>query len=48
MSESSIEAKVRGLQERFENELRIRDGAFRQGGLGAPRSGSGRRPRPRK
>ncbi|XP_034823948.1 dual specificity mitogen-activated protein kinase kinase 7-like isoform X1 [Maniola hyperantus] len=45
MSESSIEGKLRGLQERLENELRM--GAFHnQGGLGAPRSGSSRRPRP--
>ncbi|XP_045761655.1 dual specificity mitogen-activated protein kinase kinase 7-like isoform X2 [Maniola jurtina] len=45
MSESSIEGKLRGLQERIENELRM--GAIHnQGGLGAPRSGSSRRPRP--
>lgn len=51
MSNSSIEGKLKGLQERFENEMRIRrEGGFNnQGGIGAPRPGSGRsRPRPRK
>lgn len=50
MSNSSIEGRLKGLQERFENEMRIRrDGGFHnQGGLGTPRPGSGRRPRPRK
>ncbi|CAH0600827.1 unnamed protein product [Chrysodeixis includens] len=49
MSNSSIEGKLKGLQERFENEMRIRrEGGFNnQGGIGAPRPGSGRsRPRP--
>lgn len=48
MSNSSIEGKLKGLQERFENEMRFRrDGAFNQGGMGTPRPGSARRPRPR-
>ncbi|CAH2242471.1 jg20455 [Pararge aegeria aegeria] len=47
MSESSIEGKLRGLQERLKNEMCNREGAFHnQGGLGASRSGSSRRPRP--
>uniref|UniRef100_A0A2A4J6R7 mitogen-activated protein kinase kinase n=1 Tax=Heliothis virescens TaxID=7102 RepID=A0A2A4J6R7_HELVI len=49
MSRSSIEGKLKGLQERFENEMRIeREGGFNnQGGIGTPRPGSGRsRPRP--
>lgn len=50
MSNSSIEGKLKGLQERFENEMRIRrEGGFNnQGGIGTPRPGGGRtRPKPR-
>lgn len=48
MSDSTIEGRLKGLQDRLQNELRIRrEGAFHnEGGLGAPRST--RRPRPRK
>ncbi|XP_050553251.1 dual specificity mitogen-activated protein kinase kinase 7 isoform X5 [Spodoptera frugiperda] len=49
MSNSSIEGKLKGLQERFENEMRIRrEGGFNnQGGIGTPRPGGGRtRPKP--
>ncbi|XP_045452100.1 dual specificity mitogen-activated protein kinase kinase 7-like [Melitaea cinxia] len=46
---SNIEGRLKGLQERFENELRSRrEGLHNQGGLGASKSGSTRRPRPRK
>lgn len=50
MSNGSIEGRLKGLQERFENEMRIHgEGGFHNpGALGAPRPGSGRRPRPRK
>lgn len=50
MSNSTIEKKLKGLEERFENEMRIHreGGIHNQGGLGASRPGSGRRPRPRK
>nr|XP_032510617.1 dual specificity mitogen-activated protein kinase kinase 7-like isoform X2 [Danaus plexippus plexippus] len=46
MSDSTIEGRLKGLQDRLQNELRIRrEGAFHnEGGLGAPRST--RRPRP--
>ncbi|CAH2100373.1 unnamed protein product [Euphydryas editha] len=44
---SNIEGRLKGLQERFENELRSRrEGLHNQGGLGASKSGSTRRPRP--
>ncbi|XP_050356145.1 dual specificity mitogen-activated protein kinase kinase 7-like isoform X1 [Nymphalis io] len=44
---SNIEGRLKGLQERFENELRIRrEGLHNQGGLGAPKTGNTRRPRP--
>ncbi|KAL4721123.1 hypothetical protein ACJJTC_009403 [Scirpophaga incertulas] len=47
MSNSTIEGKIKGLEERLENEMRIhREGGIHQGGLGASRPGSGRRPRP--
>ncbi|XP_072935306.1 dual specificity mitogen-activated protein kinase kinase 7-like isoform X2 [Epargyreus clarus] len=48
MSNSSIEGKLKGLQERLENELRVRrDGAIHNpGGLGTPKPGSQRRIRP--
>ncbi|XP_063830842.1 dual specificity mitogen-activated protein kinase kinase 7-like [Ostrinia nubilalis] len=48
MSNSTIEKKLKGLEERFENEMRIQreGGIHNQGGLGASRPGSGRRPRP--
>lgn len=50
MSNSSIEGKLKGLQERFENEMRRRgEGGFNnQSGIGTSRPGSSRRPRPRK
>ncbi|XP_046967912.1 dual specificity mitogen-activated protein kinase kinase 7-like isoform X3 [Vanessa cardui] len=44
---SNIEGRLKGLQERFENELRIRrEGLHNQGALGAPKTGNTRRPRP--
>lgn len=48
MSNSSIEGKLKGLQERFENEMRRRgEGGFNnQSAMGPPRPGSGKRPRP--
>ncbi|XP_049885342.1 dual specificity mitogen-activated protein kinase kinase 7-like isoform X5 [Pectinophora gossypiella] len=48
MSNSSIEGRLKGLQERFENEMRIRrdSNIHNQGGLQASRPGSGRRPKP--
>ncbi|KAJ2946690.1 hypothetical protein O0L34_g12750 [Tuta absoluta] len=50
MSNSSIEGRLKGLQERFENEMRIQSQRDRnlhnQGGLPVSRPGSGRRPRP--
>ncbi|CAB3259258.1 unnamed protein product [Arctia plantaginis] len=48
MSNSSIEGKLKGLQERFENEMRRRgEGGFNnQSGIGTSRPGSSRRPRP--
>lgn len=48
MSNSSIEGRLKGLQERFENEMRIRSGFSSPGGIGAPRPGGGQRQRPRK
>ncbi|CAG9783294.1 unnamed protein product [Diatraea saccharalis] len=47
MSNSTIERKLKGLEERFEKEMRIHreDGILNQGGLGS-RPGSSRRPRP--
>lgn len=43
MSNSSIEGKLKGLQERFENEMRRSEGGFNnQSGIGTPR----RRPKP--
>lgn len=50
MSNSSIEGRIRGLEERLENELRVQgEGNYHnQGGLGASRPGNSRRPRPRK
>ncbi|CAF4837553.1 unnamed protein product [Pieris macdunnoughi] len=49
MSNTSLEGKLKVLQERFENELRVRreDAIHNQGGLGAARAGGQtRRPRP--
>ncbi|XP_037300471.1 LOW QUALITY PROTEIN: serine/threonine-protein kinase dst3 [Manduca sexta] len=48
MSNSSIEGKIKGLQERFDNEMRIRrEGGFSsQGGIGVSRPGNGRRTKP--
>ncbi|XP_047525880.1 dual specificity mitogen-activated protein kinase kinase 7 isoform X2 [Pieris napi] len=48
MSNTSLEGKLKVLQERFENELRVRreDAIHNQGGLGAARAGGTRRPRP--
>ncbi|CAH4035149.1 dual specificity mitogen-activated protein kinase kinase 7-like isoform X2 [Pieris brassicae] len=48
MSNTSLEGKLKVLQERFENELRVRreDAIHSQGGLGAARAGGTRRPRP--
>ncbi|XP_050663839.1 dual specificity mitogen-activated protein kinase kinase 7-like isoform X2 [Leptidea sinapis] len=50
MSNTSIEGKLKGLQERFENELRIRNRSeafHNHGGLGSSKSGrSNQRPRP--
>lgn len=40
---SNIEGRLKDLQERIR-----REGLHNQGGLGAPRSGGTRRPRPRK
>lgn len=50
MSNSTIEGRIRGLEERLENELRVQgDGNYHnQGGLGPSRPGNSRRPRPRK
>lgn len=49
MSNSSIEGKLKVLQDRFDNEIRMRrEGGFNnQSGVGS-RPGSGRRPKPRK
>lgn len=49
MSNSSIEGRLKGLQERFENEMRIRS-TFTSpgGGMNIPRPGGGQRQRPRK
>ncbi|CAH0405727.1 unnamed protein product [Chilo suppressalis] len=48
MSNSTIERKIKGLEERFENEMRIHreGGIHNQGGLGASKPGISRRPRP--
>lgn len=47
MSNNSIDEKLKGLQERLQNEMRTRgDGGLQnQGGLGTPKSG-GRKFRP--
>lgn len=49
MSNSSIDGRLRGLEERFKNELRVQgEGNYHnQGGLGSPRPGSSKRPKPR-
>ncbi|XP_063633405.1 dual specificity mitogen-activated protein kinase kinase 7-like isoform X2 [Cydia splendana] len=46
MSNHTIDGKLKGLEERFQNELRMRkEGSFHsQGALGSSRPGSGRRP----
>ncbi|XP_073951409.1 dual specificity mitogen-activated protein kinase kinase 7-like isoform X2 [Choristoneura fumiferana] len=45
MSNHTIEGKLKGLEERIQNELRVRkEGPFHQGALGPSRPGSGRRP----
>ncbi|XP_041974426.1 dual specificity mitogen-activated protein kinase kinase 7-like isoform X2 [Aricia agestis] len=48
MSNTSLEGKLKRLEESFKNEMRIgREGPLHnQGGLGAPRTGNARRPRP--
>lgn len=49
MSNGSIEGRLKGLQDRFENEMRIRSGFSSPGsGTGVPRPGGGQRRRPRK
>ncbi|XP_060810236.1 dual specificity mitogen-activated protein kinase kinase 7 isoform X2 [Amyelois transitella] len=45
MSKSTIEGKLRGLEQRFQNEMRI-SGFSSPGGIGASRNGNTRRPRP--
>lgn len=47
MSKSTIEGKLRGLEQRLENEKRIREGGYHgQAGIAGSRHGNNRRPRP--